>query len=247
MKIQIVSDLHLEFSHLKIKRTDCDVLVLPGDIVVAAQLHKLRNICREKECPIVYVTGNHEYYGGIIDEVDAAIKEIEQEFDHFHFLKNESVVIDDVRFLGGTLWSNFDLSGNPQAFAHMVKRGISDFHRVRIDPVRLFNGDHCRNFNLEARAYLAEELTKPFEGKSVVVTHFCPSPKCIVPMFEGSPLNPYFTCNCEDLMENDIALWIHGHTHASIDVQCNGTRIVANPRGYHTENKQFNNKLVVEI
>lgn len=81
MKIQIVSDLHWEFSYLKIKRTDCDVLVLAGDIVVAQQLNKLHNIARDFSCDIIYITGNHEYYGGVMSEVDAEIEEIAAEYD----------------------------------------------------------------------------------------------------------------------------------------------------------------------
>jgi hypothetical protein len=48
------------------------------------------------------------------------------------------------------------------------------------------------------------------------------------------------------------ALWIHGHTHSSVDTYVGGTRIVCNPRGYvygngQIENPNFDPTFTVEI
>lgn len=176
---------------------------------------------------------------------------IAAEYDHFNFLNPASLEIDTgkekVRFIGGTLWSNFDTVRNVERAQSYVKRQIADFMRIHIDPVRLFNPQDCRYKNMEFREFLAQELTKDYDGKTVVVTHFLPSEKSISPQFLGSTVNSYFACNCEEFMSPKVPLWIHGHTHNSIDYVLNGTHVVANPRGYHTENKSYNGKLVVEI
>lgn len=247
MKIQVLSDLHWEFSYLKIKQADCDVLVIAGDVVIPSQVEKLNTIGEKVTCPIIYITGNHEYYGGVIDEVNEDIRAVTDEYDHFHFLNDESVVIDGVRFIGSTLWSNFNTVRNVQMAMRFAQNEINDFRQVLTNPVRRFTGQDCYDLNTKARAFFDAEFAKSFDGPTVMVTHFLPSEKSTLPQFEGSRVNSYFACNCEEYMGPHVPLWIHGHTHGTLDYVHNGTRVIANPRGYHTENRHFQGKLVVEI
>jgi calcineurin-like phosphoesterase family protein len=99
--------------------------------------------------------------------------------------------------------------------------------------------------NLAARGFIKASVSP--SKKNIVVTHFCPSEKSIHEQFKGSSLNPYFTCNCENLMTEDVNLWIHGHTHSSFDYMFGSTRVVCNPRGYKDENKDFSSTLIVEV
>ena len=256
MKIQIVSDFHTEFSFLKIKRTDCDVLVMAGDMVVPSQVEKLVSLVKGITCPIIYVAGNHEYYGGVIEEVQQRIREVTCELKNFHFLENESIDINGVRFLGTTLWSNFDLASGMDDVERSIVPAISDFRLIRTKPNKSFSAEDCVTLNHEARHFLYKEILRAFvedyQEKLVIVTHFCPSELSIAPQFIGNPMNAYFTCKCDYLMRAGVSLWIHGHTHSSVDYLHSGNakkdvRVVANPRGYHTENKTFQGKFVVEI
>lgn len=86
-----------------------------------------------------------------------------------------------------------------------------------------------------------------FNGKRVIVTHFLPTPKSIHVQYQDSPINPHFCCNCERLMGASVTLWVHGHTHSSMDYEVAGTHVVANPRGYYGYNREFNGKLFVKV
>jgi len=248
MRIQILSDLHTEFQHYRVEMaTDADVLVVAGDFGVADSLEGLRILARSIDRPVVFVTGNHDYYHGIVSEVDRNLEQIECDVPNFHFLNDSCISIGDIEFIGSTLWSDFDLAIAPQEFACNVKEAINDFYCIRRSENLEFSPDDCRQLNNNARSFLQKSLGASFNGKKVVVTHFLPSPKSIHPVYSGSPLNPYFCCNCENMMGSRVALWIHGHTHMSIDYHHEGTHVIANPRGYYGENKNFKGKLVLEI
>lgn len=248
MRIQVLADLHTEFSSYKIELAeDADVLVLAGDFTVADSLGKLEVLAETAEKPIVFVAGNHEYYGGVFSEVNEKLTRISSSRRNFHFLNNGCFQIEDVQFIGATLWSNFDLAPDLDEFARIIGLAINDFDCIASSSTAKFSPYDCMRLNEESRSFLKDKISASSCGKRVVVTHFGPSPKSIHPQFEGSPANPYFCCNCENLMGPSIPLWIHGHTHESIDYKHKKTRVIANPRGYHGENKRFREKLVVEI
>jgi Icc-related predicted phosphoesterase len=248
MKIQVLADLHLEFADYRIKfAEDADVLVIAGDVTTANSLLKLVALARTTKKPIVFVAGNHEYYGGNFDEVNRELERIRSYSGNFHFLNNGSLCVDDVQFIGSTLWSNFDLAPNPVEFARFIRPLISDFDCITKSSTAKFSPHDCLKLNQESRSFLKDEISSSFTGKKVVVTHFCPSPKSIHPVFDGDTANPYFCCNCEDLMGSSVPLWVHGHTHQSIDYKHGNTHVIANPKGYFDENIKFNGELVTEI
>lgn len=226
---------------------DVDALVFAGDFTTARCLGELRAFAKSARKPVMFVAGNHDYYYGIFNNVNKKLEQIDSNLPNFHFLNNRCVEIDEVRFIGSTLWSNFDLAPNPGEFAVLVGNRVSDFLVIKKNSTHAFSPYDCWELNERSRRFLRDEIDASFSGKRVVVTHFLPSPKSIHAKFEGDLLNPYFCCDCEDLMGQNVPLWIHGHTHESTNFVHKGTRVIANPKGYFNENRRFDGKLVVGI
>lgn len=238
----------MEFKYYRIKVVeDAEVLVIAGDFTVAKFIGKLEAFAKSIKKQVIFVPGNHDYYGGVFNAVNEKLEQIDSNLDNLHFLNNNSVTIEDAKFIGSALWSNFDLAPNPVEFARLIGPLISDFSEISKSLTSKFSPHDCVKLNEESRLFLQNEINTPYGRKKVVITHFLPSPKSIHPRYWGDPLNPYFSCNCENLMGPNVSLWIHGHTHESFDYVHEGTRVIANPRGYYSENKKFNGKLVVEI
>jgi hypothetical protein len=103
--------------------------------------------------------------------------------------------------------------------------------------------------HLTGVAWLAQRLAEPFAGPTVVVTHHLPHRECIHPKYEGTRFNPCFASDLDHLVRAPVALWVHGHTHESIDFLVNGTRVVCNPRGYlpHEPNPSFDPVGAIEL
>jgi hypothetical protein len=89
-----------------------------------------------------------------------------------------------------------------------------------------------REIHLTKARWLADALAQPFSGPTVVITHHLPHRLSIHPRFEGTRYNPCFASDLDHLVRAPVALWVHGHTHESIDYTVNGTRVYCNPRGY---------------
>ena len=249
MKIRLLSDLHTEGWAFKYNRLDEDVLVLAGDIGVGPNTVEFIKNAFPKDLPIVFVAGNHEYYKHHFEQTKSAFKEAFKG-TNVKFLDNDSRVINGVRFLGGTMFSDFGLHGEVYRYASESdsERGINDFHIIRTgEDNRLWSTkDHKAEFE-KFDKYMKFMLKEPFDGKTVVVSHFLPSINSVSDRFKGSNLNPYFASNCEHLM-GFSELWLFGHTHDSFDYEIAGTRVVCNPKGYGKENSgSFNPNLIIEI
>lgn len=256
MKLYVVSDLHLEFSDFDVPPVDADAVVLAGDIWFGA--HGLQWAASKfRPDRIVTVLGNHEFYNkGEYHEV-IATAQAEAAALGIHLLHDSSTVIDGVRFLGGILWSDFRLYGDgPRQDMAMMHADaeISDFRQIKVNDPRTgwqrFKPRTAHALNRVTVDYLDAALAEPFDGPTVVVTHFLPSERSIAPKYKGGHLNPYFASNLETLIErHQPALWIHGHTHESCDYGVGGTRVVCNPRGYvpAEPNPDFSPALVIEL
>lgn len=253
MKLHIVSDLHLGFSDMAPPSTDADVVVLAGDI---ARPQEAVAWAQGFSKPVLCVLGNHEFYGGSIDGTAQAFQRL-CDGTHLQLLDRRSVVIGGVRFLGATLWTDFELFGDPgQRAAAMTDalRMMRDFSRIRRHQAgdALFTPqDSIELFKRDAQ-WLADTLATPHGGPTVVITHHAPSPRSIHPRFADSLLNTCFVSDAEHLLDGRrVQLWIHGHTHDSFDYQVKGTRVVCNPRGYArhgvNENALFQPDLVVDV
>ena len=266
MKIQIVSDLHLEFSDINIKNTNnADVLILSGDIMMANDLHEhpapatpylpdeiesgtrkdRARIYRDflKRCSfqfphVVYVAGNHEFYQGRwFDSIDWLRQECER-FTNVHFLERNVVDIDNVRFVGCTLWT--DLNKYDPLTLHAVRDMMNDYRAIRNDKAgftSLKPADTAQRHK-DSLGYikLITEADKDF--KYVVVTHHSPSFQSCAPQYANDHImnGAYHSDLSEFILDHpQIKLWTHGHTHHPFDYTIGDTRVVCNPRGYESD------------
>jgi Icc-related predicted phosphoesterase len=265
MKIQIASDLHLDIlqrqfpGYRVIEPADADVLVIAGDIHHGAGA---LDAFADWPVPVVYVNGNHEayheHYPGLIAKLRQSVANSHRH-SHIHYLENAEWRIGGVRFLGCCLWTDYRFSALSQEDAMAESEKILYDHKLITTDEGLFRAVDALRMHEASRDWLARKLDEAFDGKTVVVTHHGPHPNSVHPRFAGSPLNAAFVSDLSGLM-GKAALWIHGHVHDSFDYMLNGTRVVANPRGYALnrraaksldevdwENKAFDAGLVVEV
>ncbi len=253
MRVQAFSDLHLERGGGLPRAGAADVLVLAGDIGAgAAGLRAAAEWWREH--PIVYVSGNHEPYGGGLPDLTSELRTAAAAFDgRVHVLERDEVVLGGVRFLGCTLWSDFDVGGASERERAMAICGeiVNDYEHIAWTPAaRTLRPDDTLRLHRLSRRWLEHRLGVPHAGPTVVVTHHGP-----LPPREGisDPLRRAlagaFISDLSPLMGADrVALWIHGHTHRRVRVAVRGTRVVSNPRGYPLEPVDgFDPALVLEL
>jgi len=249
MKIRVFSDLHLEFYDFHPVEVPADVVVLAGDI---QSEHYGLGWARSMfpDTAIVYVMGNHEFYDA---DVEAVLERARREAVALgiHLLEKDQAIIDGVRFLGTTLWTDFEVEAPrlpPSRALHLANASMADFRVIRYRGGTL-SAENTREFHLASRRWLAERLAEPFDGRTVVVTHHLPHRASIARRFHGDPLNPAFASHLPELVQPPVNLWIHGHTHCSCDYEpVRGTRVLCNPRGYGPSelNERFDQRLVVK-
>lgn len=230
MKLQIMSDLHLEMHADRgaafleaLDPTGVDVLVLAGDITSAQKYEPLAEAFASfsrKYRHVVYVPGNHEYYKATPAEADANIARLARELPNVHTPDNAVVEIEGQRFVCGTMWFRNDPA------AAKLKGFLTDFHVIRgFEP-----------WVYQQNAAFERLLQTELQPGDVVVTHHLPAPGSVWPRFVGSPLNAFFLCDVSSYIGAlRPRLWIHGHTHTRCDYRLGETRIVANPLGYPSE------------
>jgi len=250
VKLNILSDLHLSKGELSLPGEGADLVILAGDVARPERaIAWASRIAR----PVLYIAGNHEFYGGTIEDTPGELKRLAAG-TNVRVLDRDAVVIDGVRFLGATLWTDFLVAGDGEARATAMReaqRLMRDFSVVRTGDVPFTPEASTALFAKDA-AWLQTQLAEPHWGPTVVITHHAPSARSIHPRFAGSPLNACFVSSAERLLDGRRAqLWIHGHTHDSFDYEVNGTRVLCNPRGYAkdgvNENALFNIGLTVAI
>ena len=250
MRIRVLSDLHLEFAGWTPPAAAADVVVLAGDIHVGtAGLEWAR---REfPDVPIVYVPGNHEFYEldmlAMLAELRAAAQRL-----GISLLDGDVINVDGVRFLGATLWTDFELYGSaPREVALAMSdagRGMLDYRLIRRG-TKLLRPEDTRELHRVQVAWLEQRLTESLTGPTVVVTHYLPHRQSVHPKYAGNRFNPCFASDLARLVRAPVAVWVHGHTHESLDYVVGATRVVCNPRGYlpREPNPAFDPALVVEV
>lgn len=253
MKLNILSDLHLSGGELDIPRNDADVVILAGDIARPEQAVRWAS---GFDKPVLYVPGNHEFYGSSLADTVPKLRQL-CAGTGIHVLDCDDIIIQGVRFLGATLWTDFLLhgEGGPRTQAlQEAQNFMRDFQKIHIGaaPDRLFSPADCAALCQVQSCWLEDRLAQSHAGPTVVVTHHAPSRRSIHPRFAGSLLNACFVSDLDRLGDGRRArLWVHGHTHDSFDYAVNGTRVVCNPRGYCSEgvneNAAFDANFLVDL
>lgn len=255
MKLWIISDIHLEFgqrfSHTPPEGTD--VLVCAGDVSTKGIVPSIQWLADAyaHTLPVIFVPGNHEFYSASVEESIRDARKFAAGFANIHFLENDAVEIGGVRFLGGTLWTDFRLFGrNPDVSMSYAQSGMNDFRKIKFSkqPYRKFKPIDAHRMHVQTRDFISAELRKHTPLKTVVVTHHAPSPQAIDLGFRHDPLSACYASDLEDLLyEVGPALWVHGHVHHRNDYMIGDTRVVSNARGYPGEGTGFEPEFVVDV
>ncbi|NLY64246.1 MAG: serine/threonine protein phosphatase [Alcaligenaceae bacterium] len=243
LKVGVHSDLHTEFSACTITNlAQLDVLVLAGDIgdlfSVKCFLEAIRN--EAPDLPVLYVLGNHEYYGM---EFEQAKQQYRQVCDRYQvtLLDNEALQIEDVLFVGSTLWTDFSLAGQADISMLWARSRIPDFLKIRRysadgSLVAMQPADTVHEYK-KACEFIHESLAAPTDNirKKVVVTHFLPSIELLAPAYCQTPdaliRSAYWASDIPRLyrLADD---WLYGHSHDCIETRVGTTRFLSNQRGY---------------
>jgi len=232
-----------------------DVVIFAGDI--ASHTHGLKwathAFTHWPTIPkVFYIAGNHEYYDAHLGLL-AELRKPAWENSGVRFLEMDAVEFSGVRILGCTLWSAFDLYGvgNIDTCMREAKRSINDYWMIKARGGQNLKPIDTLQLHRKAVGWLAAELSKPFDGKTVVVTHFAPHRQCVASQYENSVLAPYFVTDLSRLMAGyRIDVWCHGHTHTNNDfVAENGCRVISNQLGYPNEiaKSGFRPELVINL
>lgn len=261
MRAWILSDLHIEQCRWDMPdpAPEFDVLIAAGDIhnPLSEGVRWLAE--RAQGRPVIYVPGNHEWYAHrqpfTVREEATRATMLAQELG-IHLLQDSEVILGGIRFLGSTLWTDYQIFGGGSLSMRHAKTWMND-HRV-IFPTEIgkpLDPSEALEWHMKSRAWLDASLSTAFDGVTVVVTHHLPHPRSIHPRFATDPLTPAFCSDLSEMVEGSgAALWVHGHTHTGCDYVAGLTRVVCNPKGYgpqssrgRIENQRFDDRLVVEI
>jgi hypothetical protein len=260
VKIQLMSDLHLEGHPHFVPRPapGADLLVLAGDVGSYQRGSQLQDpdfgLARFSPkhgwpVPVLYVPGNHEYDNLDFDETHARLRATCERLD-ITWLEREQVVIGGVRFIGTTLWTDFDAlvlqPGAPQPTTTEVLKlrhkafRAANFYLQKTSATRRGEpllAEGWRELGLECQQWLREALARPFDGTTVVVTHFAPSLRSADPRYGVNPATAGFCNSLEDLLAQ-AQFWLHGHLHCQHDYVERGCRVLANTLGYARKGEQ---------
>lgn len=248
MRLHILSDLHLEFGAVKVSETNADVIVLAGDIHLGREGRKwIRQTFPGK--PVVYVLGNHEFYRHSLPDLTETLRR-ETEGSNIHVLERTAVEIDGYTFLGCTLWTDFEVNGDPVLSMRTAETIMSDYMLIDFSPEnRTLRAADTIDVHVRSRDWLKQQIARSNAARTIVVTHHAPSPRSEAPHHRGSPLAPAFSSNLDSFVEESgVPLWIYGHTHFNTDFKIGATRVMTNQRGYPDECcRGFDPGLVVEV
>ena len=261
MKIAVCSDLHLEFGDLELENTEgADVLVLGGDIFIAAELRDFMyddsgvvvvtataharaeryvnfvTRCAERFPHVVLIMGNHEHYHGDFATSAKTIRQAFEPLSNVYFLDKEWRIIDGILFYGGTLWTN--MNGEDPNTMHRIRMMMNDFNCIKNtseEGKKVFMPEDAVEDHYEFKRGLDAVLEQHPDLPVVVVGHHAPSKASTHPRYKNEiVMNGAYSSNLDDFIldRRQIRLWTHGHTHEDFDYMIGTTRVVCNPRGY---------------
>lgn len=250
MKIHLLSDLHIEIcGFYSIEDTEADIIVLAGDIHTGKSgVEWAIEEAERLKTPIIYVAGNHEYYKREYHQTLNEMRIAAARSESVHFLEKDEFVIGDVRFLGTTLWTDYQVSDESQDLCMLMCGNLINDHRLIQFNDALFSTEHALKLHQESLQWLYKQIVAPHSGQTVVITHHGPSKHAAHPDYGLNVLSGAFISDLDNLVK-EADLWLCGHTHSSVDVKIGTCRLVSNQRGYPREEIPggFDRRKVIEI
>jgi Icc-related predicted phosphoesterase len=261
MKIALASDVHLEFGDITLANEGADVLILAGDICLAVDANNATPMGQRVQAffqrvshdfpRVIYIMGNHEHYDGDYAKSYERLKRMidGQMLYNVTLLEKETVVIDDITFVGGTFWTDF----NQENILAMLNAGtaMNDYKICRNSATGYSGGGWASR--LQPAHTLADHrqchdyiriVTEPKDKKFVVVTHHAPSRSSVDVIYENDDLMNanFYSEQTEFILDRpQIKLWVHGHMHNNSDYMIGTTRVACNPRGYYGHERRADN------
>ncbi len=221
---------------------------------IVANYHRFFETCSKKFKNVIYILGNHEFYYG---KFYASISHVREELAHYsniHILEQNSVILDDIVFVGGTLWTNCN-NGHPVS-SYTVQTGLNDYQVIRNDRLGYtkLRAAHTIERFINTKAYIEQTINEHADKTVVVCTHHSPSTQSISPIYRNDfHMNGGYASDLSNFILDhpQIKLWTHGHLHNFSDYNIGETRIICNPRGYQTlsstEDTGFCENLTISI
>ena len=241
MKVQFVSDLHLEFADnrtfLKEHPLEVtgDILLIAGDTAYLDLPESGRDTYSQYEFwdwaskhykQVIVCLGNHDFYGyyDLATMPDGYCKEIRP---NVHAYYNYVVSIGDIDIIVSTLWSFIE-----PCDAYLTEKGVSDFYRIRYNGHRM-TADNFNNEHIRCLEFIKKAVKESRAQTKIVLTHHVPTQLCTAEEFRGSTINGAFTVELgEYIADSGIDYWIYGHSHRNMDAQIGKTQILSNQLGY---------------
>lgn len=254
MKVRILSDLHLELPDRQsysaiVDDVECDAVVLAGDI--ANGTDGLDWAANTFGRPVIYVMGNHEYYGHDAQTLLSQAREKAHALG-IHLLECDEVTLEGTRFVGCTLWSDFGVASTKTdevRSRRMAEQLLPDCRLITNHGATL-DTKGMIEWHQSSRDWLAHNLN--VSQPAVAITHFVPTPQLTNPQFGvDDDLTPYFHTNLEGLMGDAVPFWIYGHNHytaaGEIVTERGITYVVSNQLGYPKEGQGFEHDFVLTV
>lgn len=271
MKLWVMSDLHLELTQGwdlpgSGDRPNFDIMIVAGDLVPRMERGVRWLQERVTDRPVIYIPGNHEAYSADLDRTVEKAREAARG-TNIVVMNDDTVEIGGVLFIASTMWTDFNLFGNPATAMELAGGVMNDYRRIRHQNYarRLRPVDTLARHRA-SRRFIEEQLAASFAGARVVVTHHAPYLGGTRPGMEKDPLSAAYASDLTALFvtdsgdgpsrhtDEDRLLWIYGHTHRSDDSLVGRTRVVSNAKGYGPgygaatwDNPMFNPLLVIEV
>ena len=257
MKIQLLSDLHIEFGDYRYQSTDADVVILAGDIHVGVS-GVVWAASQIKDKPVIYVLGNHEYYRHVFPDLAQTLKETTAG-TNIHVLENDMFSFEGVNFFGATLWTDFALFGDPREASFHCEHRMNDFKKIQFSANQVEGEQLKLNSKVKATdiarvhdqslSWLAANLELHQGQTNVVVTHHGPNMSSLPPNRRDDLVCAGYASDLTKFIERfSPNAWVHGHIHSNCDYQVSSCRVLCNPRGYSERaNPEFNGHFCFEV
>ncbi len=242
MKIITYSDLHLEFgtNFQPPADSNADLMILAGDIITFRDFEPLGRFLDGWNKPVLYVTGNHEYYTQQpMDAGDCAFHDwLKEYYPNVTVLQDEAIEIDGVHFFGGTMWTDF--AGADRRAMITAHQQMNDYRLIILPNGQQLTPADTITFHQIFVCNLMAWLEQGLSGPRIVITHNAPvvNPNT---QFGNSPLTPAFNAlDMKEIIEkHQPDLWVYGHTHECDDQTIGKTRIISNQLGYPDNRGRF--------